>query len=319
MFRRKFIFLLAFTAILSLMGCQGSGSETATADPDVSSSSTNGITLTIGDISNDPAKITERYSLLADYLENDLAASGVGKIEIRVAPDLETMTEWLANGTVDIYFDSVYPSFVVSNGSGSTPILRQWRKGVEQYNSVIFATKDSGVTSVNDLEGQIVAFEETYSTSGFMLPTATILEADLTMVEKENHSEAVAADEVGFIFSGADENTIQWVLSGKVAAGATDSATYAQDIPEDIRETLVIVGESAFVPRAVANVTPEMEPELVEALSASLLNLDDSENGKAVLQSLDTGKFDEFPGGTQAAFEEINRLVLLVETTISEN
>ena len=319
MFRRKFFFFLALTAILSLMSCQGSGNETAAADPVASTNSTNGVTLTIGDISNDPAKITERYSLLADYLEEDLADSGVSKIEIRVAPDLETMSEWMANGTVDIYFDSVYPSFVVSNGSGSTPILRQWRKGVEQYNSVIFATKDSGVTSVNDLQGQIVAFEEVYSTSGFMLPTAAILETDLKMVEKENNSEAVAADEVGFVFSGADENTIQWVLSGKVAAGATDSATYAQDIPEDIRETLVIVGESEFVPRAVATVTPEMESELVEALTESLLNLDNSENGVAVLESLDTAKFDEFPGGAQAAFDEINRLVLMVETTISEN
>src|SRR3972149_1107605 len=63
-------------------------------------------TLILADISTDPAKSIKRFQPLADYLAERLGEQGIEAGEVKVAPDLETMVEWIAAGEVDLYFDS---------------------------------------------------------------------------------------------------------------------------------------------------------------------------------------------------------------------
>ena len=44
---------------------------------------------------------------------------------------------------------------------------------------------------------------------------------------------------LGFVFSYDDENTLQWVLSEFVAAGATDDYHFYVAFPEEVTEKLV--------------------------------------------------------------------------------
>src|SRR5262249_23500359 len=155
----------------------------------------------------------------------------------KVAPDIPTLADWMKTGQADLFFDSPYPALAVSDLSGGQPILRRWKGGVSEYHSVIFVRADSGFTSVNDLVGKKIAFQDASSTSGYMLPLSYLIQANLNPVEIANPDAAVAAGNVGYLFSGADENSIDWVLSGRVAAAATDNVSYG-DIPEDTRNGL---------------------------------------------------------------------------------
>lgn len=271
-------------------------------------------TLVLAGISEEPAKILRRFQPLADYLVTHLEATGISVGEVKVAPDLDTMADWMANGEVDLYFDSLYPAMAVADRSGAEPILRRWKDGVAEYHSVFFARADSELTSLNDLQGQLIALEEPLSTSGFMLPLAHLKEAGLNPTSKEfdGSNPAVEADEIGYLFSGEDQNTIQWVITGKVAAGVTDSGNYLE-LPEATREGLTILAETEPLPRQVVVLRPNMDAEVQAELTSVLMDMDDSEAGQIVLQKFKkTAQFDAFPEGAEAALERMREIYELV-------
>ena len=273
-------------------------------------------TLVLAGISDEPAKILRRYQPLTDYLVEHLAEEGVSVGDIRVAPDVETMAEWMANGEVDLFFDSLYPAMAVADRSGSQPILRRWKDGIAEYHSVVFARADRGLTSLDDLVGELFAFEEPFSTSGYLLPLAHFTEAGYNLVSAEGGGSdpTVAADEIGYLFSGEDQNTVQWVITGRVAAGVTDNDNYLE-LPEATRARLTILAETEPLPRQVAVVRPNMDAEFQAALAATLIDMDESEAGRAALDEFkNTAQFDEFPEGAEAAIARMRELYELANS-----
>lgn len=268
-----------------------------------------GESIVIGDISDEPTKKIEEYQPLADYL--GAALNQVG--EVKIAPDIETMAQWMASGEVDLYFDSPYPAMTVSDRSGARPILRRWKEGISEYHTVIFARQDSGLVSIDDLRGQLIAFETNFSTSGFMMPLAYLTQAGLHAVEKDDTTATVAADEVGYVFSQDDRNTIQWVISKKVAAAAAASSDF-DAIPSETRDQLTILLETESLPRQVVLAAPDLPASQQAKIAATLVEMDETEEGKAVLTQFEaTSQFDSFPEGASTAFARMRELYKLAQ------
>ncbi len=268
--------------------------------------------LVLGDISDDPGEVIEGTQPLADYLADQLAAFGITTGRVKVAADADEMIQLLKTGGVDVYFDSVYPATLISDASGAQPILRRWRYGVEIYNTVIFASRESGITELDDLPGHMIALDNAYSTSGYLLPTVTLIKHGLKLTGKASYNDPVAEDEVGFVFSYDDENTLQWVLSGLVAAGATDDYNYNVAFPDEAREKLVVLAETESVPRQVVVARPGMDSELLDAIRQILISAHEDEAGQATLDPFQTSRFDEFPEGIEAAQERMREMMDIV-------
>jgi phosphonate transport system substrate-binding protein len=62
-------------------------------------------------------------------------------------------------------------------------VLRRWQRGKAEYQSLIFAKKDSGINSLQDLRGKVIAFEDPESTSGHFLPRFFLVKRGFKMVE----------------------------------------------------------------------------------------------------------------------------------------
>ncbi|VXD14035.1 putative secreted protein [Planktothrix serta PCC 8927] len=252
-------------------------------------------TLVIGDVTNQPAKKITRYQPLADYLAAHLSQFGIGVGEVKVAPDVGTMAEFLKSGQVDLYFDSPYPAMIATNKSGAQAILRRWKGGDAIYRTIIFSLKDTGIERPEDLKGRMMAFDDVTSTSGFVLPFVYLKEKGLKLKGKDSTTDEVASDEVGYVFSQDDQNNIQWVISGKVDAAAVDHRSYL-DIPEQSRNAMVILGETEEVARHVVLIRSGLPPEQVEAIKQIMVAMDQTPEGKAVLEQFEeTAKFDAFP------------------------
>jgi len=158
--------------------------------------------IVFGDIdADDPVAKLEEFQPIADYVAANLTDYGIGVGEVKIAPDLETMISWVAAGEVNLYYDSLYPAMIVRNEANAEPLLRGWRGGEPIYHSVFFTRVDSGITTLDDLNGQLIAYDDIASTSGYMIPTAYLLSNGLNLVEKTSLESVVAEDEVGYIFS----------------------------------------------------------------------------------------------------------------------
>ncbi|MEO1096026.1 MAG: phosphate/phosphite/phosphonate ABC transporter substrate-binding protein [Cyanobacteria bacterium J06638_28] len=268
-------------------------------------------TLVLGDISSNPTKKVAEYTPLADYLASHLTDTGIKSVTVKIAPDLDTMQSWIAEGEVDLYFDSPYPAMIVSTNTGAEPLLRRWKKGIAEYSSLIFVLRESEIQTIEDLVGQRIALESDFSTSGYMLPRVSLQTAGLDLIEQSSHEGSVGANEVAFVFSADEGNTVELVISGKTDAGAIDSGTFA-DLPDEIRDSMKVIFESETVARHIVLASPELPTEQVEAVKTQLLAMDASPEGNTALASFEnTTKFDEFPVEQSIErLEELYRLTL---------
>jgi len=269
--------------------------------------------IVLGDISDDPAEVIDGTQPLADYLAGRLSDYGITEGLVRIASSTEEMAKLLADGEVDLYFDSTYPATLISDQSGAKVVLRRWRFGVEEYQSVIFASAASGITSVDQLLGHMVAMDAPYSTSGFVLPSVHLMENGLTLAGKKSTGDPVGDNEVGFVFSYDDENTLQWVLSGLTSAGVTDNYNFDVAFPEEAKTQLVELARTEYTPRQVVVMRSGLDPELVQAIVRVLTTMHETEAGAAALEPFQTSKFDEFPEGIESATARMREMMVLVK------
>jgi len=306
--KTKSITVLLFVLSLVLVSC--AGEATPTEVPRTEPVETRAIVL--GDISDDPAEVIEGTQPLADYLASQLSDYGITEGQVRIASSTDEMAKLLAEGKVDLYFDSTYPATLISDKAGAKVILRRWRFGVEEYQSVIFASAASGIESIDDLPGHMVAMDAPYSTSGFVLPAVHLMENGLSLVGKKSYGDPVAGEEVGFVFSYDDENTLQWVLSGLTDAGVTDDYNFDVAFPEDARTQLVELARTEYTPRQVVVMRSGLDGDLGQAIVQVLISMHETETGKAALEPFQTSKFDEFPEGIDAATARMREMMELV-------
>jgi phosphonate transport system substrate-binding protein len=307
---RKLIVLVVLVVVIVLLlsACDGDDDEKKTPTPVPSpTAQAEGKTLVIADISSDPTDVFPVFQPLADYLAANLAELGVAAVEIKVAPDIATMADWMKNGEVDLYFDSLYPAMLVIDESGAKPILRRWRGGTGEYHTVFYTTADSEVQSLEDLKGKKIVFEEEFSTSGFMLPMAYLVEAGLKPVLLAGPDDPVGADEVGYVFALEDSNIVEWVTRGRVDAGVNDNQKYPEFAAASPVELRILL-ETEDVPRQLAVVNGALDPALIEAIKALLIGLDDVPDNAPILEALKTSQFDDFPEGIDAALARMQEL-----------
>ncbi len=306
---------ILFTSMLAffvLVSCNNSNSEPEPTSVGVVDSSVDKV-LVLGDISDDPGEVIEGTQPLADYLAAHLGDYGISEGQVRIAATAGEMSQLLMNGEVDIYFDSVYPATLISDEIGAQIILRRWRFGVDEYSTVIFASVDSNVTSVELLAGHMIAFDNPFSTSGYLMPAVHLVENGAQLVGKMSYNDPVADEEVGFVFSYDDANTLQWVLSGLVTAGATDDYNYDVAFPADVTEKLVVLARTDPVPRQVVVTRPGMDPELLTAVKEILIAMDEDEPAADALEAFQTTQFDDFPEGIAAAQNRMREMMEVVQ------
>ena len=103
---------------------------------------------------------------------------------------------------------------------------------------------------------------------------------------------AVAPDEVGYVFTGDDENTVFHVLDGRVDAGALSEEDLAEDAGSRAAE-LVAVARTIDVPRHAVVAAAGLDPALQQAAVDALVALHESAGGRAAMADFDgTTRFD---------------------------
>lgn len=265
--------------------------------------------IVVGSISKDPVAESAVLQPIADYLAAELKGSGVTGGKVHVARSVADMSNAVKSGTVDLLFDSPYPTLAVSRAADSRVILRRWKGGKSGYRSLIVVHADSTVRTPRDLRGKVIAFEDPYSTSGFFLPASSLRKAGIKLREVKDAQTPVGPDEIGYLFSGKQENTLVWLQKGLVSgvgAGLHDYEKFRQDGSVQMRTVL----ETANVPRHLVSARKDLAPALVKRIAEILVAMEHSPEGKKVLHAFEeTTRFDAVPADADAILVAMRRLM----------
>ena len=299
--------LLTTIAVLGILSPLGGCEQRPNANAEATG------TLVVGDISLEAEYRQKRFEPIANYLADNLGKVGIGQGEVKIAPDKETMAQLMSSGEIDIYFDSLYPAMFVIDRSGGQAILRRWKNGVAEYQSLFIARYDGQITSLSDLGGKIIALDEPASTSGYMLPVAHLLKASMNPIEVKELNETVPANKVGYIFAGKDSNIVKWLIEGKVAAGVIDSESF-KELSTEQRAQLLVLDRTAAFPRQIAVVRPGVESKKLKAIKNVLMEMDETKEGQTILKEFkNTVQFDEFPQGAKEELAKMRESYELVQ------
>lgn len=252
-------------------------------------------TLTIGTISANPVDETRTFQPFANYLAKSLSKDGIDAAKVVIATDIKHMVWMLKSGEADLFIDSSVTALVVNTLSGSEFMLRRWKKKRSQYRSVIFVRADSPINTLEDLKGKIIAFEEPFSTSGYMLPALTLTRRGLKLHEVATVKSSPPAETVGYIMGYDNETQATWLDRGRVDAAAMAEKDY-EEFSKTSLKPLRILYFTPDVPYHVVSHRAGLDAQLVLRIKDELKSAHETEPGKTILMDFEsTAKFDDIP------------------------
>jgi len=138
-----------------------------------------------------PESVVERFRSLVEYTARKLAPTGEIKSIVKVAANTAQLIELLEQGQVDFYLESPFPTYIINRTGTGKLLLRRWKSGMSEYRGVIFTSKASRITRLEDLRGKMIVFEDPGSTSGYFLPKLLLFEKRFRVAEKPDLSAKV--------------------------------------------------------------------------------------------------------------------------------
>lgn len=268
----------------------------AAADPGV---------LVLGRISDDPQRHHDQLKPLLDYVVPRMADVGIREGRILMARDASRMTSYLRHGRVDWVTETAATGLTLINRASAPVLLLTERDGVSHYRSLLFVRDDSPVRNLDGLRGRRLALQSPASTSAYLLPAITLLDAGVPMEILPSPVDRPRDGSVGYVFGNTEANIATWVIKGVVDAGAFSDVDLAELQQRDPRAaSLRVVGRSMSAPRAMELVRADLDPRVRERLREVLLQASvDPQAAPALRRFFGTTRFAEVTPADAAALD----------------
>lgn len=256
--KRFFGLILMIGLVLAIAGCgqNGDGDQ-----PD---------TLVMGFVpSQDSENIADNVEPLAEKLSEELGI----EVQASVMTNFNGLVEALGSNNVQIAFIPAFGYVLASQEYDAEVILKSERNGEGSYKAQYVVRADSGIETLEDLEGKVWALSDKGSTSGYLFPAKQML------------------DEFGFTSAAELEteffNGINVVGSHDTAAlavldGDADVATTFDDVRDnlaeeypDIYDELEVIHYTDAIPNDTISVPKDLDPDLVEKIKEAFLSFND--------------------------------------------
>ncbi|MCB1889836.1 MAG: phosphate/phosphite/phosphonate ABC transporter substrate-binding protein [Rhodocyclaceae bacterium] len=210
-------------------------------------------------------------------------------LELSPSPSIPDFERRFARGEFDLVYLNPYHQVMAHQAQGYRPILRDVGR---LLSGILVVRKDSPLTRVEDLAGQVVAF-----------PAPNALGASLMM-------RAALTNRFGIAFTPRYVKTHTSVylnvLLGEAAAGGGVRSTFREQKPE-VGDGLRILFETEKVPPHPISVHPRVPARVVESLVAAFLDIGGGADASRWLGEVPIGQI----GATdQSEYEPLTRMGL---------
>ena len=265
--------------------------------------------ITLGLVSEiNQAAIKAHFHDLVQYLGRRLSSGGEGVGEVVVAPTPFALVKLLEQRQVDFYMESVYPTYWINyvNGAGKM-ILRRWKGGMAEYQSLLFTKRGGGIRRLDDLRGKTIVFEDPDSTSGYLLPKLFLQRNGFKLVQKKDFDANATPGQISYLFAYRRDKLIDLVFTQQAAAGAISDDDYGK-LSDDQKADIIVLAQTERLPRHLVSVRANLSPLTVARLTDILIAMHDDPEGQKILKKTDrTTKFDLLPGGEEGLRKQLLR------------
>ena len=153
------------------------------------------------------------YSCLGDYTTEALGVP----TKLFAPADYNGVIQGLLGGTLDMAWlgASSYAATYLQDPEAVEPVLVKVNMdGSIGYHSIGVARRESGIGSLEDMQGKVFGFGDPNSTSGYLIPSIEIPEETGSTMESGDYFGEVT-------FTGGHEQTIVAVFNGDIDGGVT--------------------------------------------------------------------------------------------------
>ncbi|MEJ8561752.1 phosphonate ABC transporter substrate-binding protein [Yoonia sp. GPGPB17] len=153
------------------------------------------------------------FSCLENYASDALGV----ETKLFAPADYNGVIQGLLGGTIDMAWlgASSYAAVHLQDADAVEPVLVKINlDGSYGYHSIGFARVDSGIASLEDMQGRVFGFGDPNSTSGYLIPSIEIPQATGATMESGDYFGEVK-------FTGGHEQTIVAVSNGDIDGGVT--------------------------------------------------------------------------------------------------
>lgn len=269
LFTKSAVLILAVVAALMVTGCSDkvSGNSKSTENQAANSSKKNLSALKIGVLpARNPQDQAQMIKVFDAYLEKSLGR----QVDFQVAKSYDEAVNWLVQEKLDIaYLGPATYLKALDRGAKIEPLVAPIDRHTGQpwYRACIIVRADSPIKTLKDLKGKRVAFVDKSSTSGYLMPLASLKKQGIEpgrdfaqVLFAGNHSKSMAALEAGTVDAAAANisSYLKRQKSGKLT-------------PKNSR----IIWESAPIPQPPVVVSKKLSPELIQQLKQAFINTPD--------------------------------------------
>jgi phosphonate transport system substrate-binding protein len=263
--------------------------------------------LVLGRISAEPHKHLERLGAMAEYLAPRLVDQGIAGVDVVIADSPARMRSLLEEGKVDLVSETAFMAIDFMDAGVAKPLLREWKKGVAEYHSVIFVRKDSGLRTLSDFVGRKFAFEDPGSTSGYLMPRVALEDAGLHLALLPDPRNPAPDDALGYSFANGEINVVAWVNRGLADGGAVSNLDWddPETAPAALKDELRVIHETTPVIRSLMLARQSFDDDLCERIAVILESMHESPEGRAVLKKYaKVLRYDRLEGEASRGLEE---------------
>ena len=228
-------------------------------------------------------KQMDRYKPLAEYLSKKTGT----KVRLTILSRYGDIIDRFVQRGMDGAFFGDFTAALAIRKLGVEPIVRPLNlDGSTHSRGYIIVRRDSGISTVSDMKGKVIAFVDRATVTGYLFALVYFRSHGINDLN-EFFSE--------YYFTGSHDSSVYAVLDGRADIGCVKDTIYNNLISQDptIEKELKIITRSPFMPESTLSIRKDLPEQMKERIKEVLLTMDKEEEGRKVLAQLQAKGFIE--------------------------
>lgn len=240
----------------------------------------------------DPTVTLGKYQKLLDAM-----AAAIGRpVSIVLRNTYAEIVQDLERGDADVGILNTFSYVAIVSRAKLTPLVRRVQVGRDTYQSYLIVRENAGISRYKGLRGKVIAFPDSRSTTGYLLP--------LLMLRR--HHLELHRDFARVLFVGTHESTALAVANGTAHAGAVASYIYEEMDPA-VQAKLDILDLSEPIPFGPVVARAALGGPLLERIRLFFVTLNRNPLGRSLLRDARLSGFTAASDGDYTPIRDLVR------------